>query len=81
VVVLDRGRVRFEGAPAELASVAAGRVWSSAAREEGALAAWRTGTGEFRNIGDPPPGAAIVEPTLEDGYLLTIDGAAEEVAA
>ncbi|MGW2981881.1 ABC transporter ATP-binding protein [Streptomyces humidus] len=74
VVVLARGRVRFEGAPAELTARAAGRVWSSAERDPNALAGWRTGMGAFRNVGDPPKGADLVEPTLEDGYLLVLDG-------
>ncbi|WP_075779166.1 ABC transporter ATP-binding protein [Streptomyces acidiscabies] len=74
VVVLDHGTVRFEGTPAELALLAEGRVWSSAERTPGALAAWRTGVGAFHNIGDPPPGASLVEPTIEDGYLLLLDG-------
>jgi ABC-2 type transport system ATP-binding protein len=52
--------------------VADGRVWSSAERQPGARAGWRTGTGEFRNVGDPPAGARLVEPTLEDGYLLAL---------
>jgi ABC-2 type transport system ATP-binding protein len=80
VIVLDQGRLRFEGTPAELAAVAEGRVWSSGTREPGALAGWRTGTGEFRNVGDPPPGARILEPTLEDGYLMAVDSAAEVLA-
>jgi ABC-2 type transport system ATP-binding protein len=32
-------------------------------------------------VGDPPDGAELVEPTLEDGYLLALDGDAVEVAA
>jgi ABC-2 type transport system ATP-binding protein len=32
-------------------------------------------------VGDPPDGAELLEPTLEDGYLLTLDGDAVEVAA
>ncbi|MFF5981285.1 ABC transporter ATP-binding protein [Streptomyces olindensis] len=81
VLVMAGGRVRFEGTPAELTARAAGRVWSSAERDPGAKAGWRTGTGTFRNIGDPPDGADLLEPTLEDGYLLTLDGAGAEVAA
>ncbi|GGX47894.1 ABC transporter ATP-binding protein [Streptomyces fructofermentans] len=76
VVVMAAGRVRFEGTPAELTARAAGRVWSSAERDPGARACWRTGTGAFRNVGDPPGGAELVEPTLEDGYLLTLDAPA-----
>ncbi|MEV3874334.1 ATP-binding cassette domain-containing protein [Streptomyces sp. NPDC049906] len=70
VVVLDHGRVTFHGSPADLTRLARGHVWSSAERAPGALAAWRTGTGTFRNVGDPPPGAPPVDPTVEDGYLL-----------
>ncbi|GAA4317023.1 ABC transporter ATP-binding protein [Streptomyces venetus] len=81
VLVMAGGRVRFEGTPAELTARAAGRVWSSAERDPGAKAGWRTGTGTFRNVGDPPDGAELLEPTLEDGYLLTLDGAGAEVAA
>jgi ABC-2 type transport system ATP-binding protein len=77
VVVLDKGRVRFDGSPGELAARASGRVWSSEERDAGALAGWRTGTGEFRNLGEPPAGARLVEPTLEDGYLLTLNGKGE----
>ncbi|MFD5233086.1 ABC transporter ATP-binding protein [Streptomyces qaidamensis] len=81
VLVMAGGRVRFEGTPAELTARAAGRVWSSTERDPGAKAGWRTGTGSFRNVGDPPAGADLLEPTLEDGYLLTLDGAGAEVAA
>ncbi|WP_216587927.1 ABC transporter ATP-binding protein [Streptomyces brasiliscabiei] len=82
VVVMDRGQVRFDGTAAELTAVAAGRVWHSAERQPGARAGWRTGTGEYRNIGDPPPGARPAEPTLEDGYLLALGAdRAGEVAA
>ncbi|XVQ11647.1 ABC transporter ATP-binding protein [Spirillospora sp. CA-255316] len=74
VIVMDRGRVRFDGAPPELVALAEGRVWSSTERAPEALAGWRTGTGEFRNVGDPPVDANLVAPTLEDGYLLALDG-------
>jgi NitT/TauT family transport system ATP-binding protein len=81
VLVMAGGRIRFDGTPAELTERAAGRVWSSAERDPGAKAGWRTGTGSFRNVGTPPAGATLVEPTLEDGYLLTLDDAGAEVAA
>ncbi|MFD4571663.1 ABC transporter ATP-binding protein [Streptomyces sp. NPDC058417] len=81
VVVLARGRVRFAGTPAELTARAAGRVWSSAGRDPAALAGWRTGTGTFRNVGDPPEGADLLEPTLEDGYLLALDSDSRTVTA
>ncbi|SES21390.1 ABC-2 type transport system ATP-binding protein [Streptomyces sp. yr375] len=81
VVVLARGRIRFEGTPAELTARADGRVWSSTQRDPNALAGWRTGTGSFRNIGEPPAGADLLEPTLEDGYLLALDGENAELPA
>lgn len=81
VIVLDHGSVRFAGTPAELADVAAGRVWSSDSKAAGAVAGWLTGTGVFRNIGIPPPGARLLAPTLEDGYLLLLDAAPGEVTA
>ncbi|MFJ9907004.1 ABC transporter ATP-binding protein [Streptomyces sp. NPDC101152] len=75
VLVMSGGRVRFDGTPAELTARAAGRVWSSTERDPGAKAGWRTGTGSFRNVGLPPADADLLEPTLEDGYLLTLDQA------
>ncbi|WP_030941566.1 ABC transporter ATP-binding protein [Streptomyces sp. NRRL S-646] len=81
VLVMAGGSIRFDGTPAELTARAAGRVWSSTERDPGAKAGWRTGTGTFRNVGSPPVGADLLEPTLEDGYLLTLDGAGAEVAA
>jgi ABC-2 type transport system ATP-binding protein len=70
VVVLLEGQIRFRGTPADLAAVAAGRVWLSAERDHRAALAWVTGEGRIRHIGDPPAGAQLVEPTVEDGYLL-----------
>ncbi|MCI3241466.1 ABC transporter ATP-binding protein [Streptomyces spinosisporus] len=81
VLVMAGGRIRFDGTPAELTARAAGRVWISTERDPAAKAGWRTGTGTFRNVGSPPDGADLLEPTLEDGYLLTLDGAGAEVAA
>ncbi|MCE0447707.1 AAA family ATPase [Streptomyces tricolor] len=81
VLVMAGGRIRFDGTPAELTARAAGRVWSSTGRDPGAKAGWRTGAGGFRNVGDPPEGADLLEPTLEDGYLLTLDGDPAEVTA
>lgn len=58
-----------------LAGVARGRVWTSPARADAALASWRTGNGDYHNIGDPPPDARLVDPSIEDGYLMLIDAA------
>jgi ABC-2 type transport system ATP-binding protein len=71
VVVLLDGRVRFTGTPAELAATAAGRVWTAQQRDGGVYLSWRGGDSLWRNIGDQPPdGARVVTPTVEDGYLL-----------
>ncbi len=71
VVVLDAGKVRFDGAVTDLVARAAGQVWLAEAPDPLARASWRTGTGRYRNLGDaPPPGGELVEPTLEDAYLL-----------
>ena len=54
VVVLDKGRVLFQGTPSDLSAVAAGRVWLADERVSGAELAWRTGEGRFRHLGTPP---------------------------
>jgi ABC-2 type transport system ATP-binding protein len=73
VVVMDGGRTLFDGTPQELAGMAAGRVWHAADRAADAHLSWRTGDGRHRNIGpNPPAGADLVEPTVEDGYLLLV---------
>jgi ABC-2 type transport system ATP-binding protein len=76
VMVLLEGQVRFAGAPAALAAIAADRVWLAADRDPRAELAWVTGEGRIRHIGDPPAGAQLVEPTVEDGYLLLAGRAA-----
>ncbi len=81
VVVLDKGRVLFQGTPSDLSAVAAGRVWLADERVGSAELVWRTGEGRFRHLGTPPNGAELVEPTLEDGYLLLVGRFDEEVAA
>jgi ABC-2 type transport system ATP-binding protein len=72
VFVLDGGELRFSGTPAQLASLARGRTWRAAATSGGERAWWRLPSGEFRCIGEPPPGATIDEPSVEDGYLLLV---------
>ena len=81
VVVLDSGRVLFQGSPSALTDVAAGRVWIADDRSGGAELVWRTAEGRFRHLGTPPPDAVLVEPTLEDGYLLLVGRTDEEAAA
>jgi ABC-2 type transport system ATP-binding protein len=77
VVVVDGGRVHFDGTTAALADVARGRVWIAGQADPRAQLSWRTGTGEHRMIGDPPAGATMVEPGIEDAYLLLIGRRAE----
>jgi ABC-2 type transport system ATP-binding protein len=76
VVVIDGGRVRHDGTPATLVDLARGRVWLADEPHAGARLSWRTGSGQHRLIGDPPSGATLVEPTIEDAYLLLIGRAA-----
>jgi ABC-2 type transport system ATP-binding protein len=81
VVVMDAGRALFDGTPRDLSEVARGRVWMAAERAPGAHLSWRTGEGVHRNIGDAPAGAQLVDPTVEDGYLLLVGHRAFEEAA
>jgi ABC-2 type transport system ATP-binding protein len=83
VVVIDRGSVRFDGTPTDLKEQARERVWQSDQPDARALLSWRTGVGDMRMVGEPPAGATLVEPTIEDGYLLLLgrsDAASENVA-
>lgn len=83
VVVLDTGAIRFDGTPAELTAMAEGHVWLSTERDVGSSVAWVTGEGRVRNVGTAPPRAELVEPSIEDAYLLlvgTTDDAAEPAA-
>ena len=70
VVVLLDGQVRFAGTPGSLAGLASDRVWLAGERDPRAELAWVTGEGRIRHIGDPPAGAQLVDPTVEDGYLV-----------
>jgi ABC-2 type transport system ATP-binding protein len=82
VVVVDRGRALFAGTVAELVASAAGAVWLDDARDPSALASWRLGSGAYHHVGVAPPGAQVVEPSLEDAYLLLLgDRARTEVPA
>ncbi|MEU8173174.1 ATP-binding cassette domain-containing protein [Microbispora hainanensis] len=79
VVVMVGGRILFDGTPAGLAAVAAGRVSLGGDRPGPGALFWRTADGRYRTIGDAPAGAVPAEPTVEDGYLLLV-GRTEEAA-
>jgi ABC-2 type transport system ATP-binding protein len=72
VIVMNHGKTLFEGTPRELAEVARGAVWLSETRAPEARLSWRTGEGLHRNIGVAPAGARLVDPSVEDGYLLLL---------
>jgi ABC-2 type transport system ATP-binding protein len=80
VIVMDLGSISFDGTTADLAEIAAGRVWLDDRPDPRATVSWRTGDGRHRNVGTPPPGAELLAPTVQDGYLL-LNGAAQEAAA
>ena len=69
---MDRGRILFRGTPRQLTDTAAGHVWISDQRDPSIAVAWRTGGGHYRHIGPTPAGASMIEPTIEDGYLLLV---------
>jgi ABC-2 type transport system ATP-binding protein len=76
VVVLDGGQVHYDGPVRDLVLLAAGRVWLADDPDPVARASWRTGTGRYRNIAyRAPAGVDLVEPSLEDAYLLLRAGA------
>ena len=77
----SRGGCWFAGTPAGLAERRQGRVWTAATRRAGARLAWRNGDGMIRHVGDPPGGAELAPPTLEDGYLLLVGDAHLAVAS
>ena len=82
IVVVHGGRTLFNGTPADLVATAQGRVWLDTTRSPGAHIAWRTGTGMHRNIGEnPPTGAELVAPSVEDAYLLLLGSEAAAVPA
>ncbi len=81
VIVLHEGHALFDGTPRDLAELARGKVWVADEREPGAYLSWRTGEGKYRNVGLAPDGAELIDPTIEDGYLLLVGRQPEEVAA
>lgn len=74
VIVMNEGRVRFVGSPSALAQRAAGRAWvQPTPPSQPVRATWLQANGAHRCLGLPPAGAELVAPTLEDGYLVTIE--------
>jgi ABC-2 type transport system ATP-binding protein len=78
VIVLDQGKVRFDGTPAGLVELARGKVWLAPERPATAHITWRTASGNYRAVGTPPDGSRLIEPTIEDGYLMLVGPAALE---
>ena len=72
VLVLASGSVVFDGTPEQLANRADGRAWRQASPPIKARAWWMEPGGGYRCLGTPPPGVVPLAPTLEDGYLLTV---------
>jgi ABC-2 type transport system ATP-binding protein len=81
VVVVNRGRSLFAGTVEELTALAEGRVWVAESRDPAARAVWRLSGGSYHHVGDPPPGAQLVAPRIEDAYLLLLGPEALEEAA
>jgi ABC-2 type transport system ATP-binding protein len=72
VVVINHGRDLLSGTPHALAERAVGAVWLSDERAVDSLLSYRTGEGRYRNIGKAPNNAELVQPTVEDGYLMLL---------
>jgi ABC-2 type transport system ATP-binding protein len=72
VIVMNHGTALFSGSPRELAEVARGSVWLSSERAPEARLSYRTGEGRYRNIGPAPGDADLIDPTVEDGYLMLL---------
>ncbi len=71
VLVIDAGAIRFDGTVAELLATATGQVHLGPTATAGAVQTWKTGTGLVRSVGGQPrPDTSVVEPSVEDAYLL-----------
>ena len=78
VIVLEGGRVRYDGPVTDLVAQAAGRVWLADEPDPAASVSWRTGTGRYRNVGGRVrDDAEHIEPSHEDAYLLLRGRSAE----
>jgi ABC-2 type transport system ATP-binding protein len=71
VLVIDAGAVCFDGSVRELLATASGRVHLGPTATRGAVQTWKTGTGLVRSVGgQPAPDSSVVDPSVEDAYLL-----------
>lgn len=85
LAVINKGQVVFRGAPGELITRARGHVWTittAGERPNGGLSVVSTlqmhNGVQYRVLGDPAPqyDAALIEPSLEDGYIYLMREAA-----
>jgi ABC-2 type transport system ATP-binding protein len=85
LAVISKGRVLYRGSPSDLITKARGHVWSittSQERPNGGLSVVSTlqmqNGIQYRVLGDPSPqyNASPIEPSLEDGYIWLMQGAA-----
>jgi ABC-2 type transport system ATP-binding protein len=75
VLVIDGGAIHFDGTVPELLATAAGRVHLGPTAAPGAVQTWKTGTGLVRSVGgQPAPDSSVVDPSVEDAYLLLRSG-------
>jgi ABC-2 type transport system ATP-binding protein len=75
VLVIDAGAIHFDGTVPELLATAAGRVHLGPTASPGAVQTWKTGTGLVRSVGgQPAPDSSVVDPSVEDAYLLLRSG-------
>jgi ABC-2 type transport system ATP-binding protein len=71
VIVIDGGKIRFDGTVPELLATADGRVHVGPTASVGAVQTWKTGTGLVRSVGGhPAPDSHVIDPSVEDAYLL-----------
>jgi ABC-2 type transport system ATP-binding protein len=56
-------------------------VWLADHPDPAALVSWRSGSGRHRHVGEAPPGAELIAPTVQDGYLLLNGGLGDDEAA
>jgi len=70
ILVLIEGKLVFVGPPDALAARAAGCAWVQSTEPNNARASWRQADGSYRCLGQAPDRSSLVEPTIEDGYLL-----------